>query len=32
VTDEDLAKFGGRWATPPDVANLFAESDRVVTF
>jgi hypothetical protein len=32
VSDEDLERFGGRWVTPPDVATLFAESDRVVTF
>jgi predicted peroxiredoxin len=32
ANDDDLAKFGGSWITPPDVAKLFADSDRVVTF
>jgi hypothetical protein len=32
VTDEDLAKVGGQWVGPPDVARLLADSDRVVTF
>jgi hypothetical protein len=32
VNDEDLPKVNGTWVTPPEVATLFAESDRVVTF
>jgi hypothetical protein len=32
VNDEDLEKVGGSWITPPDVARLFADSDRTVTF
>jgi hypothetical protein len=32
VTDEDLQKIGGSWVAPPDVAKLFADSDRVATF
>jgi hypothetical protein len=31
VTEEDLEKVGGRWVGPPDVARLFADSDRVVS-
>jgi hypothetical protein len=30
VTDDDLAAIGGQWSTPPDVANLIADADRVV--
>jgi predicted peroxiredoxin len=32
ATDDDLQKVNGSWVTPPDVARLFAASDRVVTF
>ena len=32
ATDEDLPKVSGSWVAPPDVATLFADSDRVVTF
>jgi hypothetical protein len=28
----DLQKVGGAWITPPEVATMFADSDRVVTF
>jgi len=27
-----LVKVNGSWVTPPEVAMLFAESDRVATF
>jgi hypothetical protein len=30
VADDDLEKVGGTWTTPPEVARLFAETDRVV--
>jgi hypothetical protein len=32
VNDDDLEKVKGTWVAPPDVANLFADSDRIVTF
>jgi hypothetical protein len=32
VNDADLQKVGGTWITPPEVATMFADSDRVVTF
>jgi hypothetical protein len=32
ATDADLADLGGTWSTPPDVANLIATADRVLTF
>ena len=32
ANDDDLEKVGGSWITPPEVAKLFADSDRVVTF
>jgi hypothetical protein len=32
ATDADLAELGGAWSTPPDVAQLIANADRVVTF
>jgi hypothetical protein len=31
VTDDDLAAVGGTWVTPPDVARLIADADRVVS-
>jgi hypothetical protein len=32
ATDDDLERVNGSWVAPPDVAMLFAASDRVVTF
>jgi hypothetical protein len=31
VTDDDLAAVGGTWVSPPDVARLIADADRVVS-
>jgi len=31
VTDDDLAAIGGTWVSPPDVARLIADADRVVS-
>jgi hypothetical protein len=31
ATEDDLEKVGGTLVGPPDVARLFAESDRIVT-
>jgi hypothetical protein len=31
VTEDDLAAVGGTWVTPPDVAHLIADADRVVS-
>ncbi len=31
VTEDDLAAVGGTWVTPPDVARLIADADRVVS-
>jgi hypothetical protein len=30
--EESLAPLNGRWASPPDVARLVEEADRVLTF
>lgn len=30
ATDDDLAGIDGTWTTPPDVARLITEHDRVV--
>jgi hypothetical protein len=32
ATDDDVAAIGGEWTTPPDVARLITECDRVVPF
>lgn len=32
ATDHDLAAIGGTWTTPPEVARLIAEADKVLTF
>jgi hypothetical protein len=32
ATDDDLSFMGGSWSTPPDLANLIANADRVLTF
>jgi len=31
VTEDDLAELGGRWVTPPEVAQLIERADRLVT-
>jgi hypothetical protein len=31
VTDDDVAKVGGVYTTPPEAARLLAEVDQVVT-
>jgi hypothetical protein len=31
ATDDDLFALGGQWVTPPDVARLIEEADRVVS-
>jgi hypothetical protein len=31
VTDDDLAAIGGTWVSPPDVARLIADADRLVS-
>jgi hypothetical protein len=31
VTDDDLAAVGVTWVSPPDVARLIADADRVVS-
>jgi hypothetical protein len=31
VTEDELATIGGIWVTPPDVARLIEQADRVVT-
>jgi hypothetical protein len=32
VTEESEKVVGGRWTSPPDVARLAAEADRILTF
>jgi hypothetical protein len=32
ATDDDLAKVNGRWTTPPEVAKLCEEADKVLVF
>jgi hypothetical protein len=32
VSEADLAKVGGKYTTPPDVARLVTLADRVLTF
>jgi hypothetical protein len=31
VTDDDLATINGIWVTPPEVARLIEQADRVVS-
>ena len=31
AVDDDLARVNGTWTTPPDVARLITEYDRVVS-
>jgi hypothetical protein len=31
ATDDDLADLGGQWVSPPDVARLIEQADRLVS-
>jgi hypothetical protein len=31
ATDDDLAELGGRWVSPPEVARLIEQADRLVS-